>query len=52
MRETTVESKTGKADGKAGDAKAAGEVEDAVAFAESGTWEPVEDLLRGVVAAP
>ena len=28
------------------------EVEAAVAFAEAGTWEPVEDLLRHVVAAP
>jgi pyruvate dehydrogenase E1 component alpha subunit len=28
------------------------EVAAAVAFAEAGTWEPVEDLLRDVVAAP
>jgi pyruvate dehydrogenase E1 component alpha subunit/2-oxoisovalerate dehydrogenase E1 component len=26
----------------------AAEVEDAVVFAESGTWEPVEDLTRFV----
>ena len=31
------------------DAKAQAEVEDAVAFAEVGTWEPVEDLLRDVM---
>ncbi len=30
------------------DAAAQGEVEAAVAFAEAGTWEPVEDLLRDV----
>lgn len=30
------------------DAKAQAEVDEAVAFAEVGTWEPVEDLLRDV----
>jgi pyruvate dehydrogenase E1 component alpha subunit len=30
------------------DAQAAAEVEDAVAFAENGTWEPVEQLTRDV----
>jgi pyruvate dehydrogenase E1 component alpha subunit len=30
------------------DAKAEEEVAEAVAFAEAGTWEPVEDLLRDV----
>jgi pyruvate dehydrogenase E1 component alpha subunit len=34
------------------DAEALAEVEAAVAFAEAGTWEPTEDLLRDVVAAP
>ena len=29
-----------------------GEVDDAVAFAEAGTWEPVEELLRYVHSAP
>jgi len=28
------------------------EIEDAVAYAEAGTWEPVEDLLRFVVSDP
>jgi pyruvate dehydrogenase E1 component alpha subunit len=32
------------------DAKAQAEVDAAVAFAEAGTWEPVEDLLRDVHA--
>lgn len=32
------------------EAKVAREVEEAVAFAEAGTWEPVEDLLRDVGA--
>ena len=27
------------------------EVEDAVAFAEAGSWEPVEDLTKDVTAA-
>jgi pyruvate dehydrogenase E1 component alpha subunit len=31
------------------DARAQAEVEAAVAFAEAGTWEPVEDLLRDVL---
>jgi pyruvate dehydrogenase E1 component alpha subunit len=31
---------------------AAKEIEEAVAFAEASPWEPVEDLLRDVVAAP
>jgi pyruvate dehydrogenase E1 component alpha subunit len=30
------------------DAKIGAEVEKAVAFAEAGTWEPVEDLLKDV----
>jgi pyruvate dehydrogenase E1 component alpha subunit len=30
------------------DARAAAEVAAAVAFAEAGTWEPVEDLLKDV----
>ena len=30
------------------DAAAQKEVDDAVAFAEAGTWEPVEDLTRDV----
>jgi pyruvate dehydrogenase E1 component alpha subunit len=34
------------------DAAATGEVEDAVAFAEAGTWEPVEDLARDVHTEP
>jgi pyruvate dehydrogenase E1 component alpha subunit len=34
------------------DAAAQAEVEDAVAFAEAGSWEPVGDLLRDVCAAP
>ncbi len=34
------------------EAEAAREVEEAVAFAEASPWEPVEDLLRDVVAAP
>jgi pyruvate dehydrogenase E1 component alpha subunit len=34
------------------DAKAQAEVDAAVAFAEAGTWEPVEDLLRHVTTAP
>jgi len=33
------------------DAEVAKEVEDAVAFAEAGSWEPVEDLLKDVTAA-
>ena len=33
------------------DAEVAKEVEDAVAFAEAGSWEPVEDLTRDVTAA-
>ena len=32
------------------DAEVAKEVEDAVAFAEAGSWEPVEDLTRDVTA--
>jgi TPP-dependent pyruvate/acetoin dehydrogenase alpha subunit len=28
--------------------RVAAEIEDAVAFAEAGTWEPVEDLTRFV----
>jgi pyruvate dehydrogenase E1 component alpha subunit len=32
------------------DREAAAEVDRAVAFAEGGTWEPVEDLTRDVVA--
>jgi pyruvate dehydrogenase E1 component alpha subunit len=32
------------------DARVMREVEEAVAFAEAGTWEPVEDLLRDVYA--
>jgi pyruvate dehydrogenase E1 component alpha subunit len=34
------------------DAAAAREVDEAVAFAEASPWEPVEDLLRDVQAAP
>jgi pyruvate dehydrogenase E1 component alpha subunit len=34
------------------EAEAAREVEDSVAFAEASPWEPVEDLLRDVVAGP
>ncbi len=34
------------------EAAAAKEIEEAVAFAEASPWEPVEDLLRDVVAAP
>ena len=34
------------------DAKAAQEVEAATAFAEAGTWEPVEDLVRDVHTEP
>jgi pyruvate dehydrogenase E1 component alpha subunit len=34
------------------DREAMAEVEHAVAFAESGTWEPVEELLRDVTTAP
>jgi pyruvate dehydrogenase E1 component alpha subunit len=34
------------------DREAMAEVDRAVAFAEAGTLEPVEDLLRDVVAAP
>jgi len=34
------------------EAAAAREIEEAVAFAESSPWEPVEDLLRDVTAAP
>ncbi|HEY6105595.1 MAG TPA: pyruvate dehydrogenase (acetyl-transferring) E1 component subunit alpha [Anaeromyxobacteraceae bacterium] len=34
------------------EAAAAAEIEEAVAFAEASPWEPVEDLLRDVVAAP
>jgi pyruvate dehydrogenase E1 component alpha subunit len=34
------------------DAEVSSEVERAVAFAEAGTWEPVESLTRDVVAAP
>jgi pyruvate dehydrogenase E1 component alpha subunit len=30
------------------DAEAAAQVADAIAFAEAGTWEPVEDLLKFV----
>ena len=33
------------------DAEVAKEVEDAVAFAEAGSWEPVKDLTRDVTAA-
>jgi len=33
------------------DAEVAKEVEDAVAFAEAGSWEPVEDLTKDVTAA-
>ena len=33
------------------DAEVAKEVEDAVAFAEAGSWEPVEDLLKDVTAS-
>jgi pyruvate dehydrogenase E1 component alpha subunit len=32
------------------DAEASAEVDKAVAFAEAGTWEPVEDLAKGVYA--
>jgi pyruvate dehydrogenase E1 component subunit alpha len=46
-----------KAEGKLGeeqflalDAEVAKEVEDAVAYAEAGSWEPVEDLTRDVYA--
>ena len=28
------------------------EVDEAIAFAEAGTWEPVEDLLRFVYSEP
>ncbi|MEZ5417746.1 MAG: pyruvate dehydrogenase (acetyl-transferring) E1 component subunit alpha [Vicinamibacterales bacterium] len=38
----------GDADVQAIEQEVAGEVDDAVAFAEAGTWEPVEDLLRFV----
>jgi len=34
------------------DAAAQAEVEDAVAFAEAGTWEPVEDLTRDLYTEP
>jgi pyruvate dehydrogenase E1 component alpha subunit len=34
------------------EADAAKEIEEAVAFAEASPWEPVEDLLRDVCAAP
>lgn len=34
------------------DAAAQAEVDDAVAFAEAGTWEPVEDLARDLHAEP
>lgn len=34
------------------DAEALAEVDDAVAFAEAGTWEPESALLRDVTAAP
>jgi pyruvate dehydrogenase E1 component alpha subunit len=34
------------------EAEIAAEVDDAVEFAENGTWEPVEDLLRFVLAEP
>jgi len=34
------------------DREVAEEVEDAVSFAEAGTWEPVEALLRDVVTPP
>jgi len=34
------------------DAKAQAEVDAAVAFAEAGTWEPVENLLRDVTTSP
>ena len=34
------------------EAAAAKEIEEAVAFAEASPWEPVEDLLRDVVAPP
>jgi pyruvate dehydrogenase E1 component alpha subunit len=33
------------------DARAQREVDEAVAFAEAGTWEPVEDLLRDLTSA-
>ena len=39
-----------EADFEAIDRDAVAEVETAVQFAEAGTWEPVEDLLRDVVA--
>jgi pyruvate dehydrogenase E1 component alpha subunit len=39
-----------EADFEAIDRDAVAEVEAAVQFAEAGTWEPVEDLLRDVVA--
>lgn len=34
------------------DAAAQAEVEDAVAFAEAGTWEPIEDLTRDLYTEP
>lgn len=34
------------------EAKVAAEVDDAVAFAEAGTWEPAEELLRDVYTEP
>jgi pyruvate dehydrogenase E1 component alpha subunit len=40
-----------EADFEAIDREALAEVDAAVQFAETGTWEPVEDLLRDVVAA-
>jgi len=41
-----------EADFEAIDREAQAEVEAAVAFAEAGSWEPVADLRRDVVAAP
>ena len=38
------------ADLEALEAEVAAEVEDATAYAEEGTWEPIEDLLHDVYA--
>jgi pyruvate dehydrogenase E1 component alpha subunit len=46
-----AEQKMSEEDFLALDAEVAKEVEDAVAFAEAGSWEPVEDLTRDVTAA-
>jgi pyruvate dehydrogenase E1 component alpha subunit len=46
-----TEQKISEEDFLALDAEVAKEVEDAVAFAEAGSWEPVEDLTRDVTAA-